>query len=84
MFGSLKIIEIGIPFSFGNFTGVVVNLVLSKFGISIVLHNDHSCSKLPLVRLVHLLRNVHEEGLQFLNIKSARVLVGKGALKVFR
>ena len=36
-------------------------------------HNGHWCSKLPLVESVHLVRNAHEEGPQFLNIKSAGV-----------
>ena len=78
-------IEIGIPFSFGNFTYVVVQFGFKKckFGISVFLHNAHSCSQLPLVRLVHLLRNVHKEGLQIFKHKISQDSC-KGTLKVFR
>ena len=81
----MKYIEIGIPFSFGNFTDMVVQFCFrkSKFGISVFLHNSHSCSQLLLVRLVHLLRNVHEEGLQIFKHKISQDSC-KGTLKVFR
>ena len=53
------------------------NLVLRKLclRISKVPSSGHWYSKLPLVRLVHLIKNAHEEKLQFLDIKLAKVSV---------
>lgn len=46
-----------------------LNLRISK-----VPHNGHWYSSLPFVRLVHLVRNAHEEGTWLLNIKSHSVV----------
>lgn len=59
MFGILKAsIEISILFSLGNFRAVVIqfNFLKRKFEDlkrKFEEHNDHQCSKLPLVKLVH-------------------------------
>ena len=47
------------------------NLVLRKvsLGSSKVPYNGHLCSKLLSVKMVHLVRNTHEEGEWFLNVK---------------
>lgn len=53
------------------------NLVLRKLclRISNVPSSGHWYSKLPLVRLVHLIKNAHEEELQVLDIKLAKISV---------
>ena len=48
-------------------------------GLSEVPHNSHQYSKLPFVRLGHLIRNAHEEGTWFLNIKSLAESLWEGA-----
>lgn len=64
------------------------NLVSRKVSLGrlIIPHNGHWCSKLLLVKSIHLVRNAHEEVLQFLNIKPARDPEGGAgvALKTFR
>ena len=80
MLGSLKIpIEISIPLSSGNFWVIVVHFRFKeiKFGDFTVPHNEHWYYKLPLVRSVHLVRNVHEEGPQVFKHK-----IGGGGLKI--
>ena len=85
MLGSSNIsIKTNIPLSPENFELLVSNLVLLRklsLGISKVPHNNHLYSKIPLVRSVHLVRNVHKERPQILKIKLARVFGQGGALK---
>lgn len=67
-------IETGIPLNIRKFRAIFIQLIFKeKISLDTAKVTQNGCwySKVPLVRLAHLVRNTLKEGPLFLNIKSA-------------